>query len=131
MYRGQTQFRPPTWQLIAVILVDVGASAGAVLYWNAFGIDWVFGGLVLVAVVAGAGIFEVLTTGVALGESEMQVRQRGRFQTIARADIQTVTWESGCPVALLLQNGDWVKLPEVGRNTQALANSVRAWVKAA
>ena len=84
MYRGQTQFRPPTWQLIAVILVDVGASAGALLYWNAFGIDWVFGGLVLVAVVAGAGIFEVLTTGVALGESEMQVRQRGRHAELLR-----------------------------------------------
>ena len=55
MYRGQTRFRPPTWQLVAVVLVDVGASAGAILYWKAFGIDWVFGGIALVAVIAGAG----------------------------------------------------------------------------
>lgn len=83
-----------------------------------------------VAVVAGAGIIEVLTTGVELDETEMRVRTRGRLQTITRADIQVVTWESGCPVAILLSDGTWLKLPEVGRGTQALANSVRAWVNA-
>lgn len=130
MYGGQTHFRPPTWLLVTAIAVDAGVSAAAVFYWAAFGIDWIFGAMVFIAVVAGAGIIEVLTTRVELGESEMYVRQWGRLQTISRTDIQLVTWESGCPVALLLSNGEWVKLPEVGRNNRALTNSIRAWIKA-
>ncbi|MFO1487627.1 MAG: hypothetical protein U1F65_04035 [Verrucomicrobiota bacterium] len=48
--------------------------------------------------------------------------------SIPRSEIESVTWEKGCGASLKLRDGKWVRLPSVGRNTQGLTNTIRAWL---
>lgn len=52
-----------------------------------------------------------------------------RKTAIARSDFVKVTWEAGCGVSLLLTDGTWAKVPDLGQNSQGLTNSIRAWLK--
>ena len=50
-------------------------------------------------------------------------------RTIPRTEIDSVTWERGCGASIKLTSGKWIGLPNVGRNTQGLTNTIRAWLK--
>ncbi|HEX4984818.1 MAG TPA: hypothetical protein VFV71_01975 [Burkholderiales bacterium] len=52
-----------------------------------------------------------------------------RRRRYARGELESVTWEAGSGVAIRTARGTWLKLPELGHNSQALANSIRAWLK--
>jgi hypothetical protein len=40
-----------------------------------------------------------------------------------------VVWERGSGVSVRLVDGDWLKLPETGHDSQVRANAIRAWLK--
>ena len=130
MYRGQTEFKPPRWQSISITIVAIGLLSGCSLYVAFAGFDWVALALALFTLFAVAGIWETLTTRITLDDSALQVKKWFRLTTISRADIEEVTWGAGVGVAVRHSDGSWTQLPEVGRDSQALCNSVRAWVKA-
>ncbi len=129
LYRGQTEFKPPAWHLVLIIVIAAAVSAGTVFQFMTAGIDWITLTMIVFSLLGLVGVAEVLTTSVVLTESELEISRLLRKSTIARANIEEVTWAKGANVAVR-QDGEWVKLPEVGRNTQALCNSIRAWVKA-
>jgi hypothetical protein len=72
---------------------------------------------------------EVARTRVRLKHAEAEIAAGFRTKRVARNEIESVAWEKGCNATLKLKNGDWVRLPEVGRDTQALANGIRAWLQ--
>ncbi len=60
----------------------------------------------------------------------MKILGKLRFPNeIPKSEITKVTWEAGCGVSLLLSDGKWVKVPDLGHNSQGLTNSIRSWLK--
>ena len=77
-----------------------------------------------------AACVEGLRTSVSLTKDSLVLRQWPRQCAVSRRDIEKVTWEKGCGVAVLTKAKKWVKIPEIiGYNSQAMTNSIRAWVK--
>jgi len=76
-------------------------------------------------------LLDGFTTKIVLGSDSIRIVSLSDFllRTIPRAEVDNVTWESGCGAVLLLRNGEGVKLPSVGRNAQGLSNTIRAWLK--
>jgi hypothetical protein len=86
-------------------------------------------GFAAMAVLACGGVLELATSRIALLGDVLESGSAWSRQRYAAADIASVTWESGCGVSIKLLNGGWAKLPELGYNSQGLANSLRAWLK--
>jgi hypothetical protein len=76
-------------------------------------------------------LLEVFTTRIVLASDSIRVVSVSDFlsRTIPRAEVDSVTWEKGCGVSLLLRSGEAIKLPGVGRNAQGLTNTIRAWIR--
>lgn len=75
-----------------------------------------------------AGIVESFSMYIRLDETEIRFREIFGNTAIPRSDIVRVTWEAGCGVSLLLSDGSWAKVPDLGHNSQGLTNSIRAWL---
>lgn len=86
-------------------------------------------GFVALSVSACAGVIEIATARIMLAEDILEVRRIWSRRRYRAADIEAATWEKGSRVSLKLAQGGWVKLPEMGYNSQSLANSPRAWLK--
>lgn len=76
-----------------------------------------------------AGTVESFFMYIRLDETEIRFRETFRNTAIPRSDIVRVTWEAGCGVSLLLSDGTWAKVPDLGHNSQGLTNSIRSWLK--
>lgn len=113
--------------LVSVALM-LSIGGAVVLYrlkgWTALSIA-----AVLVALVAIAGLLDVLTARVILNAESIVVVQNLRRREYPRSAFTKVTWAKGVPVALQKKEGAWVRLPSVGKGSQALANTIRAWIR--
>ncbi|MDH3423118.1 MAG: PH domain-containing protein [Gemmatimonadota bacterium] len=85
-------------------------------------------GLALLDLLLAVGLTDALTTRVELNDQGLIRVANFRRRFVPRAQIESVTWEGGTGVAIRLTDGSWVRLPDVG-NSQARANSIRAWIK--
>jgi hypothetical protein len=74
---------------------------------------------------------------VLLAAVTSKVENSGEFVTIVdnfkktkipKISIERVSREKGVGVYLKLNNGQFVKLPALGRNEQSVVNSVRSWL---
>src|SRR5262245_12609252 len=74
---------------------------------------------------------EVFLRRIVLGRDSIYVFSILDFQcrTIARIEIDSVTWHQDEGASLILRGGKEVGLPHVGRNPQGLTNTIRAWLK--
>jgi hypothetical protein len=119
------------WVYVAVGVADLLFTLGAVLFYVHQGPGVGFVVFVLLATLAGLGMAEAVFSRIVLGETALEVlslRSRGHYPA---SEIRSVRWEGGSGVALQLATGRWVKLPEMGRNAQSVANTIRAWLEKA
>jgi hypothetical protein len=117
------------WVYVAVGAADLLFTLGAVGLYLHQGLGVGFVVFVLLATLAGLGLAEAAISRIVLGAHALEVqslRSRGRYPA---SEIRSVNWEGGSGVSLQLATGRWVKLPELGRNSQSVANAVRAWLK--
>jgi len=75
------------------------------------------------------GVFQVFTTSIRLDDDLLLITDGWRRRSYPRSSIQRVTWAKGCPASIEVEGLGWLDLPETGRGTQGVANSIRAWVK--
>ena len=122
-------FRPRRWLLASIIAVTLPCVAGAMFTLRHSGWTFVSVTFVGMSIVACAGILEVATSRVVLGEASLESGSVWSHRRYAVADIVSVTWEAGAGVTVKLANGGWAKLPDLGYNSLGLANSLRAWLK--
>jgi len=121
-------FRTPRWVTVLLGVITGAAAVGFVLAFRQQGLSLVAVGLAVFAALAGIGLLEAILTCVELGGDSLTFVTQFRRRRIPRADIDSVTWESGCGVSIKLVTGAWVTLPDTG-NSQARTNSIRAWLK--
>ena len=102
-------------------------AAGAFVTHRQNGLTWVSIGLAGATVILGVGsiieslILRIEITDDALIATDLTGRKRYDIAAIDRIEEA-----KGCPPAILLKDGSWVKLPSVGNN---VGNSVRSWLK--
>jgi len=115
----------------------VGASAAAALLFFAGlggalymrGPGWPAVAFGVLCLVGALGMLDVARRRIVLRRGEVRIVSMWSERVYSRETIDSVTWESGVGVALKLASGDWVRLPELGRNSQSVANTIRAWLK--
>jgi hypothetical protein len=115
-----------TWVMVAVTLL---ALMGAFLLARSTGLTWTVGGLAAFGLFASLGIIEAAVTRVILDEEGLVAVTLLSRKRYPRRDIERVTWETGAGVAIKLVDGQWAQLPDLGRNSQSVTNSIRAWLK--
>lgn len=120
--------RPHVW-LFVVAAAFVGASAaGTVVTHRLWG--WRLGTVALAGLTT-LGIVAAIDLGmtqVRLSPGELSVRSLRSRRRLTRVEIARVTWAKGAGVAVELQAGGWVKLPELGRSSPTVAAQLRRWL---
>lgn len=83
------------------------------------------------AILGALALIELFSRRIVLGPDSIRVVSYADYvcRTIPRAMIKNITWEKGCGASLILQEGKGIRLPNVGRDPQGLANTIRAWLK--
>jgi len=121
--------RPKAWVVALVLAAATVFVAGAVSSYYHSGWNWVSLGFAGLSVLGVVGVTEVASTRIVLSENLLEagsVWSRHRYPV---ADIASVTWEWGAGVSVKLSSGGWARLPELGYDSQGLANTLRAWLK--
>lgn len=126
----RTEFRNPRWLLILYFTVAV--ICGFVVFkwvrWDTS--PWLFASLCVFSVIGFLAVIETLTSYLKLKNSTLEFRSWFKHKIIAKDEIDSATWASGCPVSIKLKNGKYVSLPDsLMLNSQGTVNSIRAWLK--
>ena len=127
---SRTEFRNPRWLLVLYILV--GVICGIVVFkwvrWDTS--PWLIVSLSVFSVLGFLAVIETLTSNLKLNKSTLEFRSWFKHKIIAKDEIESATWASGCPVSIKLKGGKYVSLPEsLMLNSQGTVNSIRAWLK--
>jgi len=124
----KTTFRPAGW-LYAILsvgeLICLGAAVGAYLSGRA---PWEIGVAILFTLFFTAGIIDLAISRIVLEKDAMRITELHRRVTVPKRDIASSKVDGGI-VVLQMQDGSWFKVPSTGRNTLAMNNSIRAWIK--
>ena len=123
-------FRTARWYRIlsAIALVLMSAAglypllAGGTPLYRAIG--------VLLLVFGVAGFIDVMVSRIVLDERELRVISLARTRKYRRGDFESAKVDGGA-VCLKRRDGGWLVLPDTGRNTLAVRNTIHAWIKAA
>ena len=127
-YRGRTEFGTTTGHKIFVVVILI-ISTG--ITWMSFVYDadtWILAVCALITLAVAVAVLEQWTAFIRLSDTALQFREGFRPRTVARDSIASVSAEKGCPITLILNDGSFVRLPDLGY--QGIDNSIRAWVKA-
>jgi hypothetical protein len=103
--------------------------AGAAFSYSQSRWSWItlcFGAL---SALGSLAIVELATSRIVLADGRLETGSIWNRRRFSPAEIRSVKWESGGGVAIQLASGRWIKLPELGYNSQGLTNSIRAWLK--
>jgi hypothetical protein len=116
-----------------MIVVSVGCAAlfivVAIVAYRTRGASWVTIVLVGLAIFAAAGVLDVLTQRFELHEDRLIIVRNFRRREYPRAMFVKAQWAKGVPVSLQTTTGEWVQLPAVSGSSQALVNTLRAWIR--
>jgi len=131
MYGGRTHFRVVPWVRISILMIASGSIAAATYCYSQEGLTWICAFFIGFSILGVAGVVESFSMYILLEERQIRFRETFRQTAIPKSDIVRVTWEAGCGVSLLLSDGTWARVPDLGQNSQGLTNSIRSWLKAA
>jgi len=81
------------------------------------------------SVLAALGFAQTLLAYIHLQDDALVISSGLTKRRYDRASLESVTWEAGSGVSIKKVDGSWIKLPEMGYNSQSLSNSIRAWLR--
>jgi hypothetical protein len=125
----ETHFRPRSWLRFSSLAAAIALAIGAAYLKLRGGTTAITALCAILSVAAAAGFVQTLTTCIEFGEDSLVISSWFSTKQYARTTLESVTWEAGSGVALRLTDGAWLKLPELGHDSQALSNSIRAWLR--
>lgn len=121
--------RPAGWLFVVLAVGELIALSGAVFVGLEQGLTSLTVGLAALSLVFSAGFVDLAVSRIELAPDALRITELLRRQSIAKGDITSAKTEGGA-VFLQLQDGRWLKLPNTGRNSLGVLNSIRAWLKA-
>jgi hypothetical protein len=124
----QTLFRPAGWLYVILIVGDLIATLGGVLAYVREESTWWIAGSAALSLGFTVGIVDLAVSRIELTNAELRITELHRRVAVPKRDIASAKVEGGS-VFLQLQDGRWCKVPDTGRNSLAMVNSIRAWLK--
>jgi hypothetical protein len=121
--------RTRPWLAVVVVLSNALFLAGAVSSYRETSWTPTFVGFVLLLGVGLLGILQLAMSRIVLWGDALETRGLFFRRQYQASTIRGVKWEGGSGVSVELVQGGWVKLPELGYNSQSLTNTLRAWLK--
>ena len=112
-----------------ILVVASGFIIAAAYYYSQAGLTWMSAFFIGFSILGVAGVVESFSSYIQLDETEIRFRETFRTTAIPKTDIVKVTWEAGCGVSLMLSDGTWSRVPDLGHNSQGLTNSIRSWLR--
>jgi hypothetical protein len=125
----QRTIRVAPWLIVCAAIAALLFLAGLVGALLLGGVNRMALGFAGLCVVGALGVADVGTRRVVLSPDGLSVISIWSRRAYPRDGIDSVAWEGGIGVAVKLTSGGWVKLPELGRNSQSVSNMIRAWLK--
>lgn len=126
---GRTEFQARRWLRVLSLCVLALFLAGFVFTFLREGVGWLSLGFAALVLMGLGGVAESLLVRVSLLDDALRIRTLLGRRRVPRESIAKVSWEGGSGVAVQLHDGAWIKLPEMGQDSQGLANSIRAWLR--
>jgi hypothetical protein len=128
---AERTIRTAPWLLLLIVVVTALFAVGALTTVQDAGWGLAAIGLVALALLGLIALFESVSARIVLSDDGIRVVSFWITRVYAAAEIGSVRWEGGSGVALKLASGAWVKLPELGRDSQSIVNIIRAWLERA
>ena len=120
----------PRWLTGSLALMTLLSGGGGIVLVTQQGMDAVSLMVSGVGFLLAIGTLDAMRTRVTLSGEEIIIVRGFRRQRLFRGHIDYVTWEKGSGVSLRLDDGMWVRLPDVG-DSRGRAAAIRAWVERA
>jgi len=123
-----TVFRMTGWFKIASAIATILlAAAGGSLFFN--GDAALYRGAGVALLVFGAiGFADTLLSRMVLDDDGIEIVSLVRRTRYSRDEFESAKVDGGI-VVLKRRDGGWVKLPDTGRNSLAVRNTVHAWIR--
>ena len=123
------QFLAPAWMRVGCVFAVIAFPTASYSIYIANGFTWLFLATLAIAAVAVAGAIDAFTSKVEIYPEHLVVVANLRRRKYSRSQFVSVSSAKGVPITLQFQSGGNLELPPVGKNSQAMANSLRAWVR--
>ena len=121
-------FRTARWYRIFSAIAMVLMCAAGLYPFFAGGTLWYRAVGAFLAVFSVAGFIDTLISRIVLDEHEIRVISLVRTRRYPRGDFESAKVDGGA-VCLKRRAGGWLVLPDTGRNTLAVRNTIHAWLK--
>ena len=127
MYSGRTRFRGSTFlRYFSLVSVVVSVFFFRAIYisegWNILAIF-----LCVLSILSIAVVISAFASYLHLNQEDLEFRSFIRKVVIPKNSIESCKWEKGCPIVLMLANGDIIELPELAEKN--ISTSINAWLK--
>lgn len=116
------------WYKISAALAAASFCGAAFVLFYLYGLGWLAPISVLLLMVGMLAVYEVFSTRIVLSDSSMDIVSLLGKRSFERSRISTVKVDGGS-VFIKIEGGGWVKLPELGRNSLSVSNTIRAWLR--
>jgi hypothetical protein len=113
---------------VVLAIGDLIATSGAVAMYLQGRDTWQVVGLALLSVGFNLAVVDLAVSRIDLEPDELRIVELLRRRSIPKRDVASVKVEGGS-VFLQLQDGQWFKVPDTGRNSLSMRNSIDAWLK--
>jgi hypothetical protein len=121
-------FRTARWYRISSAIALVLMCAAGLYPFFAGGTPLYRAVGALLVVFGVVGFIDVMVSRIELDEREIRVISVVRSRRYPRADLESAKVDGGA-VCLKRRDGGWLVLPDTGRNTLAVRNTIHAWIK--
>ncbi len=128
MSKDQQTFRMPRWMTGTLAGLALVTGVGGILLVTEWGLDPISLTVATVGFLLAIGALDALRTRITLDGEEIIIVRGFRRRRLFRGHIDAVRWTRRRGIALLLDDGMWVRLPDVGGG-QPCAAAIRAWVE--
>ena len=123
----ESKFTTPLWVRCSFVILGVLFGWGAVYSYENIGLDWGSVGLGIVSAIAALAFLDSFFARLVLGEKSLVIVENFKRREIGKDQIKKVVAESGVPVAIQLNNGEWLKVPNLGHSTKVIAERIHKW----
>lgn len=121
-------FKAPRWVTMFAAAGFVVSVSGTGLTISSSGINTLSIMLCAIAIIFAFGLADSLLSHVYITPKTLGYFSNFHGRVLQRAEIQSVLWNAGCPVIVVLTTGDKLRLPALDDSLK-MANGIRAWLK--
>lgn len=121
------EFRPSGLHSAALLALASASCTAVVFLRDSMWLATFFAGFALIGVLAAVGRWR---TRITLHADRIEIVDGFIRRTLPKQTIASASWERGCPAAIALKGGGFVKLPSAGGSPQELCGAIQRWSNA-